>query len=266
MNKHCLALLIAQLGWLPAVAGEPASRSTVAAPPARAFPVAASKLTQSQAPHRDGYLVRSEPQPAHNEAYHSEPYHPQPGDVVLYTLSKYEKWFRLAGTGPPTHAGIVFARPEGTPAILELTGPRVMLAKVCHLDVGPRLLEYPGEIMVRQPRTPLTAEQSAALTNFALAQEGDDFARGRLILQGTPLRCRYGLRLQLFGHTYLDRRRWICSEIVIAAAASAGMLDPSAYPANAMYPRDLAFDERYDLSHAYKPPVAWTPAPISSGR
>src|SRR5207253_3359022 len=117
----------------------------------------------------------------------------------------------------------------------EMTGPEFWLAKVHHLEVGTRLHGYPGAIMVRRPHTPLTPAQSAALTRFALAQEGKDFALGRLALQATPFRCRGGLRQYLFGHTYLDRSRWICSEIVIAAAAHAGLLDPRAYPANAMY-------------------------------
>jgi hypothetical protein len=107
----------------------------------------------------------------------------------------------------------------------------------------------------------LTPEQSAALTCFALAQEGKKFAVGRLALQITPFRCRLGLRHWLFARTCLDRNRWICSENVVAAATVAGLLDPRVHCANAMYPRDLAYDEHYDLSAAYHEPVLWVAEP-----
>ena len=49
----------------------------------------------------------------------------------------------------------------------------------------------------------------------------------------------------------------MCSENVVAAATVAGLLDPKVHCANAMYPRDLAYDEKYDLSGAYHPAVPW---------
>ena len=63
-----------------------------------------------------------------------------------------------------SHAPIIarfalIARPDGTPALLELTGPRTLTAKVCIVDVEPRLTNYPGIVMVRRLRQPLTAEQ-----------------------------------------------------------------------------------------------------------
>ena len=106
--------------------------------------------------------------------------------------------------------------------------------------------------------TPLTPEQSAALTRFALAQEGKPFALGRLLVQGTPFRCRIGLTatcsvtpistaaLDLFGIG--GRRRGQCRPI-----------DPTVYPANAMYPRDLAYEQTYDLSPVFEAPVLWVP-------
>lgn len=260
MKNHRLALILAAT-WLAIL---PLGRNTAmggppSMPPAaeRLAPPPTSRILASDT----GYLVVRDASGNRGGSFHYEPYQPQAGDVLLYTQSKYNWLFRLAGSGPPTHAAIVFTRPDGTPASLEITGPRVLFAKVHHIDVGPQLHGYPGEIMVRQPRTPLTLEQSAALTQFALAQHGKEFARGRLMLQATPLRIRNGLRREAFGHTYLDRTRWICSEIVIAAASVAGLIDPNEFPANAMYPRDLAFDERYDLSGAYHPPVAWVPHP-----
>jgi hypothetical protein len=117
---------------------------------------------------------------------------------------------------------------------------------------------YPGDVMIRRPHRPLTREQCDSLTAFGLAQEGKDYALVRLFLQGTPLRCRFGLRKVLFGRTWLDRNRWTCSEIVVAAATAAGLMDPRRHPANAIYPGDLAHDRRYDLSGVYQPPVPWS--------
>jgi hypothetical protein len=215
--------------------------------------------------HSAGYLVG--PVENGHGGFHLqvEPYCPQPGDILLYNYSC--KMYALAlwwvGTDAPSHAAIVFARPDGTPAILEV-GPHStfhMFTATCIVDVLPRLSGYPGCIMVRRPLCPLTPEQSAELTQFALAQNGKKFATGRLLLQATPFKCRSGLRHALFARTCLDRKRWICSENVVAAATVAGLMDPKVHFANCMYPRDLAYDEHYDLSGTYAVPVLWVADP-----
>jgi hypothetical protein len=188
-----------------------------------------------------------------------QPYVPQPGDLLLYDdfnpLFHFAFW--VVHTAPPTHTAIVVARADGSSASLELTGPRVLTAKVSMVDVEPRLAHYPGIVMVRRLRQPLTAEQSRELTRFAEAQVGKSFAVGRVALQATLLSPRFGLGRSLFGHTYLDRDRWFCSELVVAACATCGVLDPRAHCGNAIYPRDLAVDEALDLSRWYHPPVVW---------
>lgn len=190
-----------------------------------------------------------------------EPYFPQPGDILLYDdLSVFLHYaFKLVGSDQPIHAAIVIERVDGTPAILEV-GPNSRpqaFTKTYIVDVRPRLESYPGVVLVRRPKVPLTREQSAALTQFALASEGKEFAVGRLALQGTVFNCRHGLRHKLFATTHFDRERWICSENAVAAATVAGLLDPKHHPANCMYPRDLAYDEKYDLSAVYYAPVVW---------
>jgi hypothetical protein len=191
----------------------------------------------------------------------ARPYVPQPGDIVLYDDFNpfFHFAFWVARTAPPTHVAIVIARENGGSALLELTGPRVLTARVAIIDVEPRLAHYPGVIMVRRLRQPLTAEQSRELTRFAQAQVGKGFAVGRVALQGTPFCPRCGLFRMLFGHTYLDRDRWFCSELVVAACSVCGVLDAHAQCGNALYPRDLAVDETLDLSRLYFPPVAWGP-------
>ena len=190
-----------------------------------------------------------------------EPYYPLPGDLLLYdNLSTFLHYaFKLVRSDRPIHAAIIVERVDGTPAILEV-GPNSRpqaFTKTYIVDVFPRLESYSGVVMIRRPKRPLTREESDALSKFALASEGKEFAVGRLALQGTPFNCRHGLRNYFFAKTYYDRDRWICSENVVVAATIAGLLDPKRYPANCMYPRDLTYDEKYDISDTFYAPVLW---------
>src|SRR5207237_982933 len=112
------------------------------------------------------------------------PYLPRPGDIVLYDdFNPFHHFvFKLASTKPPTHVAMVIARADGSPALLDLTGPTVIKGKVVILDVEPRLSNYPGTVMVRRLRQPLTSEQSRELTRFAEAQTGKHFACCRCAL------------------------------------------------------------------------------------
>lgn len=195
------------------------------------------------------------------------PYRPQPGDLLLWDefIPLHHFCYKVCGSGPPTHCSIVIAHEDGSPAILDLHGQTVVGAKVVVLQVGPRMCSFTGMILVRRLRQPLCSAGSCALTRFARAQEGKDFAIGRVLLQGTPLNARYGLRRCLFGRTPLDRHRWFCSELVVSAACVAGILDPHVHLANATYPRDLAFDETMDLSCMYEPAVLWCARPDGPG-
>ena len=206
-----------------------------------------------------GYLAPATPLNTNPQSKPS-PYEPQAGDIVLYdNFNKlYHLAFKIAKTAPPTHAALVVARPDGTPALLELTGPRMITAKVSIIDVETRLRSYPGIIMVRRLRQPLSPEQSHDLTQFAQTETGKSFAFGRVLLQGTPFSPRDGLGRELFGKTHLTRNPWFCSEMVVAGCARARLLDPRTHFANATYPRDLAYDEKMDLSPLYHPPVHWT--------
>lgn len=212
-----------------------------------------------------GYYVAPTTDACGREQLAVVPYYPRPGDILLYdNCSKIlSLGFRCVGSDAPIHAAMVIARRDGTPAILEV-GPNSQphaFTKTYIVDVLGRLRTYPGVVLVRRAKFSLSAEQSAALTCFAEAQLGKDFAVGRLLLQATPLRCHSGWRRKLFGDTYLDRKRWICSENVVAAGTVAGIFNPKDQPANAMYPRDLAFNEKYDLSDLYEPACLWVLEP-----
>ena len=189
------------------------------------------------------------------------PYQPQPGDILLYDDFNrlFHAVFKLASTAPPTHTSMVIAGADGKPALLELTGPKVITARVQVMDVDTRLQSYPGTVMVRRIREPLTPEQSQDLTQFAYAQQGKSFAAGRVALMVTPFCARTGLRQELFGHTYMNRNRWFCSELVVAACSKAKILDGNKCCANALFPHDLAVDRRLDLSATHHAPLFWTP-------
>ncbi len=213
-----------------------------------------------------GYLVVPVDD-AHGSRLEPAPYLPQPGDILLFDDENplYHFLFSLRGAGPPVHVAIAFARSDGSPALLDLTGPTVRAGRVSLLEVMPRLENYHGVILVRRLRCPLSPGQCADLCQFALAQQGKEFALGRMLLQGTPFCCRTGLRHYLFAGTCMNRERWLCSELVVAAATAAQILEPSAFPANSIYPGDLAYDNKYDLSRLYQAPVLWVPKPPPQG-
>jgi hypothetical protein len=190
-----------------------------------------------------------------------EPYTPREGDIILYSDdSVLWRWlYALARTGPPYHVGIVTRLPDGRPAVLE-AGP-YDTNYVYLMDVLPRLHTHNGPAWVRRLRVPLPPDQSARLTAFALAQTNKRFALGRLALQITPLKARGPLRSHLFGSPRLDHRRWFCSQLVVAAAGAAGLLDLRAIPPNSVYPRDLFVDSPYDFLPLWEPPARWTPGP-----
>ena len=207
---------------------------------------------------RPAYLFRmSGPESA---SPHGQRYRPQPGDLVLF--DDHSTWMRrlyhCCGTAGPLHAAIVVPREDGSLAILEAGSKAGRMVR--SLDLEPRLHDFDGTILIRRLRTPLAPEQTKQLCDFAALQEGKPYAVARFLLQGTPLRPRNSLWAQHFGGTVLDRERWICSELAVAAATAAGVLDAD-YPANVMFPRDLCYDERYDLGRFYEPVAMWYSRP-----
>lgn len=117
---------------------------------------------------------------------------------------------------------------------------------------------------------PLTPEQSACLTEFALAQEGKFFALGRLLKQVTIFRSRGPLRTEFMGKPHgADRRSFYCSELGMEALVAAGLVDPETARPAATYPRDIFFDrspnpylnKHLDLSDCWYPPARFTSCP-----
>jgi hypothetical protein len=198
------------------------------------------------------------------------PYVPQAGDIFVCTGR--EMWAKLghwaAGTGAPQHSGIIFVRPDGSPALLE-GGPNNTLH--CRaLDIIEQLQGYAEHerVWIRRRCVPLTCEQSAALTAFALAADGKRFALWRMFAQVTHLRSRSDWWTEYVGRPHGDRVSYFCSELVTEACVAAGLLDHDTTRPAAMYPRDLFFgrstngfiDKHLDMS-AWAPPARWTLCP-----
>jgi hypothetical protein len=206
-----------------------------------------------------GLLV---PAKAEAEKMQPQPYVPKQGDLIFYDDHNlfWTALFLWAGTGPPTHVGIVVKKDDGTLAVLEAGPDDTIWVKL--LDVAPRLPkfheDYQGTITIRRCKKDLTSEQSQALTKFATAQDGKRYAIVRLLVQGTRFRNRGPVREIFLAHTVLDRSSWICSELVVAAGTVAGLF-PDTVKSNVTYPLDLVNDRRHDLSRTWHAAMTWQP-------
>jgi hypothetical protein len=192
---------------------------------------------------------------------HWEPYCPRPGDLVFFSDNKlfWRGAFALAGTGRPFHTGIVVAMPDGSPGILEAGA--FDRATILVIALGPRLRCHEGKIWIRRLRQPISPEQSHRLTEFGLEQTTKGYAVGRILLELTPLGAHGRFGARLFGTSSLHRRRWFCSELVVAAAATVGLFDPEVMKPNTIFPRDLFIDQPCDLRAHWEPAARWSPCP-----
>lgn len=206
----------------------------------------------------------------------ARPYQVQPGDIVMAADESvfWTVMHRLAGTNHPTHSMIVFALPDGRPAILE-AGPHDTV-KCRVLEPVPHMASYAatGRVWVRRRKCPLTPWQSARLTEFCLAVNCRDFSLRRLALQLTPLRTRGPIRTAFVGKPRgIDLQGYFCSELVCEACVYAGLMDERTTRPSATYPRDLFFSGKlnpYLVRHmkamdaTWDPPARWTSRPITS--
>lgn len=200
-------------------------------------------------------------------------YVPQPGDIVMATGDSlfWTTMHAVTLYGPPTHSMIVFAMPDGRPAILE-GGPH--WADRCRLlEAIPHLASYEDvgcRVWVRRRSCPLTPCQSARLTEFCLSMNDRGFAMGRLALQLTPMRPRGPLRTAFVGRPRgPDRSAYFCSELVVEACVYAGIMDRETSRPAATFPRDLFFGgsrNLYLLRHMKAMNVTWDAPARWTGR
>jgi hypothetical protein len=202
------------------------------------------------------------------------PYAPQAGDIIFFTDYKiiWKVLFGMAFTGHPYHSSIVVKMPDGSFATFEAGPHDTICVKTCSLPE--RLQTHDGTVWVRRRRVPLTEEQSARLTDFALRQDQKRYALGRLALQLTPFRARGPLKTRWLGKAQGEHGSYFCSEAVLEAAVYAGILDPETTRPGATYPRDFFFDESVNpyinktlkLWPCWDPPQLWTGCPACDCR
>jgi hypothetical protein len=197
------------------------------------------------------------------------PYAPQPGDL-MFSADGSVFWLamhKLAGTSHPTHSAIVFQRPDRSMAILE-AGPHDTL-HIRSMDAIPHLRSYEeeGRVWIRKRACPLTAEQSARLTEFAVKQDGKRFAIIRLGQQLTVLRARGPIKTCFFAKPYgPERSSYYCAELCMEALVATGALDAATTRPAATYPRDFFMDaslnpyinKHLKLAPDWDPPARWT--------
>lgn len=205
----------------------------------------------------------------------ASPYCPQPGDIILAANNDIRSVIGhiLAGSGYPNHSMIVFARPDGTLAILE-AGPHGALKEgVSIVELWPHLCKYEaaGRLWVRARTTPLTAEESARLTEFVYLQAGKKFPKFRVYAQVTPLRSKIPLAAALRGRPDYDKSAYFCSELVMNACCYAGLIDADHARPSATYPRDIFYGRTRNLfvnrslkemNCGWAPPARWTQSPV----
>jgi len=208
------------------------------------------------------------------------PYAPQAGDIILESDNRLA-WtigHRLAKTGHPHHSSIVFERPDGSLATLQAGGYEPKPSKVGLLDLMQHLGAEDAKtgrrerrVWIRSRSRPLTPQQSAALTQYAMEVEGKRFARGRLFLLMTPYRAKGPVRTAVFGKPDLDRESFFCSEMAASALVAAGVLDAELTRPGAMFPQDFFLgtcrNRHVDrglkpLNAEWDPPARWLSVPI----
>jgi hypothetical protein len=194
-------------------------------------------------------------------------YRPKPGDVLLMsdTTPFWTALYRLALTGRPGHGGIVVTAADGRLGVLEAGFHDTTWTRLTPLEY--RLAQYPGSIWVRERLVPLTPDQDARLTAFALAAKDGRYATGRFALQLTPFGARGPLRTAFARGPREPGNRLFCTEAITEGAAYAGLLDARTVRPGATYPQDLFYDRSRNpyidrhppLRDGWAPPAQWTP-------
>ena len=172
----------------------------------------------------------------------AEEYVPQPGDLFLPSDPSplWRVAYAMAGTNLPSHSALIVTLPDGTPAVLEAgSGSKAVVALT---PLRTWLCEYKGKVWIRRRKTPITAEQSALLTEFALLNDKKFYAILRFMGQVTPFRARGYYRTTYIGKPHGIRRTYYCSEIVLEGMVYAGLMDRETARPTATYPRDMFFD------------------------
>jgi len=171
-------------------------------------------------------------------------YVPQPGDIVLVVSDDlvWKLLFALALIHEPYHVGLVVRTPDGGYGMLE-AGPPDETTHVGICPLSERLAADSGRVFIRRRCVPLAPEQSDALTGFALRQDGKPYAYVRFLAHGTPLRARGPIRTEFVGKSRGEPWSYFCSELVVEALVSTGLIDRETARPRATHPADIFYDE-----------------------
>ena len=123
-------------------------------------------------------------------------------------------------------------------------------------DLDTRIREYrSGKISVRRRKTPLTAEQSSRLTEFACAQVGKRFHLLGLLVP--PVSFPFRVLSGPVDPNRLDRSKWICTSLLLRTCIAAGLICPDKINPEGACASDLDSDVWLDLSCGWNPPAAF---------
>ena len=179
--------------------------------------------------------------PTHGSQPPPSVYSPQEGDLLFFTKDTklYTILYPLVRSFHPFHSGIVVRRVTGELAVLEDGGEghRTATLQPVLYRMYNEYQSGKARIWVRKRLTPLTLEQSRALTAFAEGQFGREFASVgglvKLAIPGRPM-----------ARSYPDQKTWFCSEIVAQAMVSGGLFPADRVRPQSVTPYDLMRDRR----------------------
>lgn len=191
----------------------------------------------------------------------ASPYVPEPGDVLVMNnpAPQTALLYHLAGSGLPSHAGLVVRLPDGSLGVFDAGWNDTLWTRLTPLEW--RINAYPGTVWVRKRCVPLTEEQSCRLTAFALLGADRRYSSGRYALQLTPIRSRGPIRTFFLGKPVGEGKRYFCGQAIVEALVYAGLIDAVTARPAVVYPRDLFFDDSENQYLKRHPPLAggWAP-------
>jgi hypothetical protein len=201
-------------------------------------------------------------------------YLPQPGDIMMRTDPNifWEITHDLALAFQPHGSGIVVRKPDGSLGILEAGANDTMFVRI--MDMLPQLRQYEsiGRVWIRKRKVPLTEQQSACLTEWAMRQEWKRFALIRLGVQLSVFRSRGPVRTWFLGKPQGERGGYYCSELLTETLVHIGLIDAETTRPAATYPHDVFYDhslncylnKHFSLACGWEPPARWVSAPACS--
>lgn len=194
-------------------------------------------------------------------------YTPKAGDVFLMsdTNAFWTLLYRFALTGRPGHGGVVVTMPDGRLGVLESGYDGTLWTRLTPLDY--KLHSYPGTVWVRERLVPLTSDEDARLTAFAVAAKDKRYAVGKFALMATQLTPRGPFRTSHLGRPAGLGERYTCAELILESLNYAGLINARTVRPSATYPQDLFYDRSRNpyidrhppLEAGWAAPRQWTP-------